>query len=125
MSFVTAWLAAAGIAAASIPVIIHLLLRRRRRPMMWGAMTLLLQATRRQRRRTRLEQILLLAIRCLIFALAGFALAQPLMEKITSAGRSKVVHLLIDDGIVSDANAFVNVPPDRVFYFVRRLGEGA
>ena len=36
MSFVTGWLAAAGLAAASIPVIIHLLLRRRRKPMFWG-----------------------------------------------------------------------------------------
>ena len=101
MSFVTGWLAAAGLAAASIPVIIHLLLRRRRKPMFWGAMALLLEATRRQRRRTQLEQVILLTIRCLFFALAGLALAQPLMQDITSTGRSRVVHLLIDDGIVS------------------------
>lgn len=100
--FATAWLAVAGIAAASIPIIIHVLLRRRRKPMPWAAMSLLLQASRQQRRRTRLEQIILLAMRCLIFALAGLALAQPFVNSISSFGRGKTLHLIIDDGVISN-----------------------
>ena len=46
MTFVTTSLAIAGIAAASIPILVHLLLRRRRRPMAWAAMTPEQQAER-------------------------------------------------------------------------------
>ena len=101
MSFVTGWLAIAGIAAASIPIIIHLLLRRRRKPVMWAAMALLLEATRRQRRRTKLEQIILLALRCLLLALLGISLAQPLLSGKGVGRKSRIIHMVIDDGIVS------------------------
>ncbi len=100
--FATGWLAAAGILSASIPIIIHVLLRRRRKPVPWAAMALLLQASRQQRRRTRLEQIILLAMRCLIFALAGIALAQPLLNSMGTFGRGETLHLVIDDGIISN-----------------------
>ena len=99
--FVTGWIAAAGLLAASIPILIHLLLRRRRRPIQWAAMSLLLEASRRQRRRARLEQILLLALRCLILLVAGLAIAQPILSNMTTSGRATIVHLVLDDGIVS------------------------
>ena len=102
MSFVTLWLAFAGIGAMTIPIIIHLLFRRRRRPIMWGAMQLLLEAVRRHRRRARVEQILLLAVRCLILLLIGLALAEPLLSGIRALGSgSRVVVFVVDDGLVS------------------------
>lgn len=101
MTFVTGWIAVAGLVAASIPILIHILLRRRRKPIQWAAMALLMEASRRQQRRARLEQIILLALRCLILLVAGLALAQPLLSNIAGSGRSKIVHIILDDGIVS------------------------
>jgi hypothetical protein len=101
MTFVTTSLAIAGVAAASIPILVHLLLRRRRRPMAWAAMTLLMEAARRHRRRSRLEQILLLAVRAILVAILGVALAQPLLGERSTILGTRTVHLVIDDGLVS------------------------
>ena len=70
-------LAAAGTiaAAASVPIIIHLLNRRRYRIVDWAAMRFLLAAQRQNVRRLRLEQWLLLAVRCAILVLLAVALA--------------------------------------------------
>ena len=70
-------LAAAGTiaAAASVPIVIHLLNRRRYRIVDWAAMRFLLAAQRQNVRRLRLEQWLLLAIRCLVLVLLAGALA--------------------------------------------------
>ncbi len=74
--------AAAGVVA--IPIIIHLLNRRRFRVVTWAAMRFLLNAERKNSRRMRLEQIILLAVRCLIVALLVLALASvmPWAEKV-------------------------------------------
>src|SRR5438552_15702730 len=61
--------------AAAVPVIIHLLHRRRYRVVDWAAMRFLLAAQRQNVRRLRLEQWLLLAIRCLVLVLLAGALA--------------------------------------------------
>lgn len=62
------WLAAAG-----VPLLIHLWQRRQRREIPWGAMQFLQLAWRKQARRLHLEQWLLLVLRMLI--LAGIVLA--------------------------------------------------
>ncbi|MBN1942153.1 MAG: BatA domain-containing protein [Phycisphaerae bacterium] len=67
------WLGAAGI---SIPVVIHILNRRRFRVVEWAAMRFLLEALRKNRRRLQLEELLLLALRCLVMLLLGVALAR-------------------------------------------------
>jgi Mg-chelatase subunit ChlD len=67
----------AGLALASVPIIIHILNRRRFRTVPWAAMEFLLRALRKNRRRLKFEQWLLLAVRCLLLALAGLALARP------------------------------------------------
>ncbi|MCL4199285.1 MAG: BatA domain-containing protein [Phycisphaerales bacterium] len=103
MNFVHAGLAIAGLAAVAIPIIIHLLFRQRRRPIEWGAMRFLLEAYRHSRHRMRLEQWLLLAVRCLILALLGLALARPLLSDSTLpiGPGSRVVYLIIDNGLAS------------------------
>ena len=63
---------------ASIPIIIHILNRRRFKTVNWAAMEFLLRALKRNRRRLRFEQWLLLAMRCLVLAMLGFALARPM-----------------------------------------------
>ena len=103
MTFVTAGLAIAGLLAVSIPILIHLLARQRRKPVEWAAMRFLIEAFRKHRRRLQLEQIILLAVRCLIVALLGLALARPILEAtgLIAAGGSRAVFLVIDDGMVS------------------------
>ncbi|MFG0329385.1 MAG: BatA domain-containing protein [Phycisphaerales bacterium] len=105
MTFVHVGLAVAGFAAVAIPIIIHLFFRRRRRPVEWGAMRFLLEAYRKSRRRVRLEQWLLLALRCLLIALIGAALARPILQdidwRLAQGGRH--VYLLVDNGLASAA----------------------
>src|SRR5579871_4964105 len=64
-------LTAAAVAggAVSVPIIIHLLHRRRFRIVQWAAMRFLLAAQRKNSRRIRLEQLVLLALRCLMVML--------------------------------------------------------
>ncbi len=105
MTFLAPGLAIAGLLAASVPIIIHLLLRRRRRPVEWAAMALLMEAARRHRRRSRVERILLLALRVLLLALLGASLARPLLGDRIAILQARTVHLVIDDGITSAARA--------------------
>lgn len=67
----------AGGLLAAIPLVIHFLNRRRFREQSWAAMSFLLAAMKKNRRRLRFEQWLLLAVRCLVLALLGLALARP------------------------------------------------
>jgi hypothetical protein len=67
--------AAVAGAAVSIPVIIHLLNRKRFRIVEWAAMRFLLSAQKKNARRMRLEQLILLAIRCLIVLILVLAMS--------------------------------------------------
>lgn len=79
MSFVNPlFLAAAGAVAA--PIIIHLLNRQRYKKVEWAAMRFILEAIRRTHRRLRLEEILLLCLRCAILILLAVALARPFVS---------------------------------------------
>src|SRR5436190_14728409 len=103
MTFLTSGLAVAGACAIAIPIIIHLLFRQRRKPIEWAAMRFLLEAFRKHKRRLQLEQLLLLAVRCLIPLLIGLALAQPLLQAtiLATAAGNRAVYLIIDNGLVS------------------------
>ena len=103
MNFITPALAIAGLIAVSIPIIIHLLSRRRRRPIEWAAMRFLLEAFHKHRRRLQIEQLILLAVRCLILALLGAALARPILNTpdVLDLGGSRAVFLVIDNGLAS------------------------
>jgi hypothetical protein len=79
MLFLNMWLLL-GVLGVSIPVIIHLLNRRHAKEVKWGAMQFLRDSIISRRRRVLLEEILLLAARCLIVALAAFALARPFIS---------------------------------------------
>lgn len=68
----------AGVLLASIPIVIHLLNRRRFKEQRWAAMEFLLRAMKKNRKRLRFEQWLLLAMRCMLLAILGLALARPL-----------------------------------------------
>ncbi|MEQ1851275.1 MAG: BatA domain-containing protein, partial [Chthoniobacteraceae bacterium] len=69
-----------GIAALSIPIIIHLFHKSRFKVVKWGAMHLLEAVLRTNQRRIQVEQWILLAIRCAIPALLALAMARPLWQ---------------------------------------------
>ncbi|MEK6234661.1 MAG: BatA domain-containing protein, partial [Planctomycetales bacterium] len=59
------------------PIIIHLLNKRRFRTVDWAAMDFLIQADKRNRKRIRLENLLLLLLRCLLVLLIALLVARP------------------------------------------------
>ena len=76
MSFQSPWMLA-GLAAALLPIIIHLIHRRRPRRQPFAAIELLLRSIERVERRWRLRRILLLAMRILAMCALPLAAARP------------------------------------------------
>lgn len=102
ITFASPGLAVAAAAAVALPIAIHLLLRRRRRPVEWAAMDLLREALRRVERTRRIERWLLLAVRCLLVAAAGLAIAAPLVGGGASPARAvRTLAVVVDDGASS------------------------
>jgi len=79
-AFVTPGLAVAGAAAMAAPILIHLLARRRFKRIRWAAMDFLIDAERRNRRRIRMEEWILLALRCLAVLFVGFLVSRPFVS---------------------------------------------
>ncbi len=71
------WTMLLGLAAVSVPIVIHLLNRRQARRVEWGAMQFLRASLASRNRRILIEEIILMAIRCLWIALVALALARP------------------------------------------------
>ncbi len=66
-------------------------------------MRFLQQAVEEQRRKMRISQLLLLLLRCLALILLGLALAQPLLAGWLTPGSNRVIHLIIDDTLTTNA----------------------
>ena len=90
-----------ALAAAGVPVLIHLLNRRRFKEVTWAAMRFLLAAVRKNRRRIRVEQWLLLLIRTLVVILVVTAMAKPFLETFGAviAGRRTHRVLVLDNSL--------------------------
>jgi hypothetical protein len=73
------WFMLLGLAGVAIPIIIHLLNRSRSRVVDWGAMRFLEASLASRSRRILIEEVLLLVLRCLLIAMATFALARPFL----------------------------------------------
>jgi hypothetical protein len=69
----------AGLAAIAVPVIIHLLNRSKTQTVHWGAMQFLAASIATRQRRILLEEVILLALRCLLIALVVLAMARPFL----------------------------------------------
>lgn len=72
-------LLAIGASALIIPLLIHIFNRSRFRTVEWGAMHLLESVISQNRRRFRIDQLILLLIRCLIPAVLAISLARPVL----------------------------------------------
>jgi hypothetical protein len=98
MTFLNPWLLA-GMAAIAAPMIIHLMMRRRVRRMKWAAMRFLKVVVERNERKLRVEDLLLLLLRCLLLVLLAVALARPAFRAAGMAlgGGSRTVVLALDN----------------------------
>ena len=79
-AWATAWLAA-GAVSVSIPILIHLLHKARAPTVPFPTLRFLRSAAEKTARRRRLENLLLLFVRLLLFALLAFALARPFLSR--------------------------------------------
>jgi hypothetical protein len=106
---VNPWLLVAGAAAVLLPIVIHLLNRRKFRVVDWAAMEFLLEADKKNRRRIRLENLLLLFLRCLAVFFIGLLLARPFLPTNVTAGLIDAGQferiVLLDDSLSMQAQA--------------------
>ena len=77
-----------GIGAVTVPIIVHLLMRRQLKRVVWAAMRFLQASVQRNEKRMRIENLLLLLVRCLLVALLALALARPAFHAIGLSGLS-------------------------------------
>ncbi|MBI5802156.1 MAG: BatA domain-containing protein [Verrucomicrobia bacterium] len=92
-----------GAGAIAVPIIIHLLNRRRFQRVVWAAMRFVKVSTEKNQRRMLVEDMILLAIRCLMLALLALAVARPAMRSTTHNvfGQSKVTAVIVLDNSAS------------------------
>ena len=99
------WLMLSWLAAAAVPLAIHLWNRRKYREVSWAAIEYLLAALRKNARRIQIEQWVLLAIRTLIIVLVALAVAEPYLEgaRLDFATGQRTLKVLVIDGSYSMA----------------------
>lgn len=88
-----------ALAAISIPIIIHFIHRRKAIRWRFAAMEFLLRSHHRVARRLRIKQLLLLLLRCLMFAALALIFAKPFLRqaKGTSPVIPQAIVLIVDD----------------------------
>lgn len=94
MTFLNPWILIAWCAVA-VPIVIHLLNRRSAKMVDWGAMHFLLGSMVQRKRRVLLEELLLLACRCMLIALAVLAVARPVIPVGSSVAWAVVLPLAL------------------------------
>ena len=94
------FLAVAGV-LISAPIIIHLINRMRFKRIRWAAMEFLLKAQKRMRKRLIIEQLILLALRCLLVALVGLLVCGFLGFAFEGAQGKTNLHVVVLDDTLS------------------------
>lgn len=74
----------AGLAAISVPIAIHLLNKFRVQTTDWGAMRFLQNSLRKNERRVKIEDLILLILRCLFVAALILAFARPVLKALST-----------------------------------------
>lgn len=122
MTFLNPILLYVGLGCIAVPIIVHLLTRRRRKPVVWAAMRFLIEAYKKHRRRLTLEQLLLLAARCLLVALVGVALGKPVLGAAGLLGSPgpRTLYLLVDNSLTASV-----IGPDGTSALDRHKAAGA
>src|SRR4051794_35362452 len=102
--FLNPWAMVVGGAMVSAPILIHLINRMRFKRVRWAAMEFLLKSQKRNRRRLIIEQLILLALRCLLVLLFGFLMARFVGETLGRSATTSTTHLVILDDTLSMAD---------------------
>ncbi len=89
----------AGLAAAALPILIHLFHRRTDPVIEFAAMRFLRRAPVEQSRRRRLRELLLLALRVAALCLLAFAFARPYFAQSAAAVSAPVTMVLVDTSV--------------------------
>ena len=93
-----------GTAAVAVPIIIHLINRRKFKRVIWAAMKFVQLSIDQNQRRMKLEDWILLFLRCALLVLLALALARPRMTGTQSAffgGEGEVASVLVLDNSFS------------------------
>lgn len=91
----------AGAALVSLPIIIHLINRMRYKRVRWAAMEFLLRSQKRNRRRLIIEQLILLALRCLLILLAVLLVSRYLGFSFAFFEPQNTLHVVVLDDSLS------------------------
>jgi hypothetical protein len=89
-----------GTLAVAVPIVIHLLNKRRYEKVTWAAMRFLLASVEQNQRRLKVEDLLLLILRCALLVFLALALARPAIPGVGAGGlfgRSGVTAVLVLD----------------------------
>src|SRR5919109_164257 len=92
---------AVGGALVSAPIIIHLINRMRFKRVRWAAMEFLLKSQKRNRRRLLIEQLILLALRCLLVLLATLLVSRFVGFSFDRFSSKAALHLVLLDDTLS------------------------
>jgi len=109
IGFLHPWLLA-GLAAAGIPIVLHLLERREPPTVIFPAVRYLVAATERHQRRLKLQNWLLLVMRTLLILLLVLAAAGPTMRAGRVAGHAPSALVLIVDNSASSGAVVKGTP---------------
>ena len=102
-----------GAIGISVPILIHILNRRRHKVVKWAAMEFLLAAIRKNKRRLRIEEIIMILLRCLIVLIAGIMLARftgcsDNNQQTTFFGKQTLVFVLDDSSSMGQTKGNIN-----------------
>jgi hypothetical protein len=102
--FTNAWMLL-GLAALSVPLIIHLLLRRKKKRFRFSTLQFFLRQDEQSAQRRKLRHLLLLTLRMLIFLLLVLAFARPFLERSAggAAGRERRALIVLDRSLSMQA----------------------
>jgi Aerotolerance regulator N-terminal/von Willebrand factor type A domain len=109
IGFLHPWLLA-GLAAAGLPIVLHLLERREPPTVIFPAVRYLIAATERHQRRLRLQNWLLLLLRTLLIVLLVLAAAGPTVRAGHVAGHAPSAMVLIVDNSASSGAVVEGTP---------------
>lgn len=93
-----------GATAMSVPILIHILNKRKFKRIKWAAMRFVQLSIEQKQRRLQIEDLLLLALRCLLLLLLAMALARPTLGCASSSGlfgKASVMAVVVIDNSYS------------------------
>lgn len=91
-----------GTLAVLVPVVIHFWHQKQGKLLPWAATQWLVEKQQQQSRGFRIDNVLLLIVRCLLLILLAFLLAQPLLNWLRQTPVVQKVHLVQPSSVVAD-----------------------